>query len=112
MRNKLRHKPQAKVHGTGRGSELALLLIFAMIVGIKLVRNAPDRCAYDYSCLNLENVAPSMREYVIFSALLGGAIAVAGAWIGAKLHFLPGPSVVLLGLAVFLVSIAIKRRPI
>jgi zinc transport system permease protein len=104
----------AKVYGTGRGYELALLLIFAMIValGIKLVGTLLMGALTIIPASISKNVASSMREYVIFSALLGGAISVVGAWIAAKLHFLPGPSIVLLGVAVFLVSIAIRRHSI
>lgn len=102
----------ARVSGLGRGYELALLLIFAMIValGIKLVGTLLMGALTIIPASIAKNVAPSMRAYVILSALLGGVISVAGASIASAFRFLPGPSIVLLGAAVFLISIPLRRR--
>jgi zinc transport system permease protein len=102
----------ARVSGLGRGYELALLLIFAMIValGIKLVGTLLMGALTIIPASIAKNVAGSMRAYVVLSALLGGAISVAGASIASVFRFLPGPSIVILGVAVFLLSIPMRRR--
>jgi ABC-type Mn2+/Zn2+ transport system permease subunit len=47
---------------------------------------------------------------VILSAIFGGAISVAGVWLAESFHFLPGPAIVLLGVALFVVSLPFARR--
>jgi zinc transport system permease protein len=102
----------ASVHRPGRGYELALLLIFALIValGIKLVGTLLMGALTIIPASIARNITRSMREYIIVSSLLGGAISIAGVWIAGIFRFLPGPSIVLLGVAVFLLSMAIRRR--
>jgi ABC-type Mn2+/Zn2+ transport system permease subunit len=102
----------AKVHGWGRGYDLALLLIFATIValGIKLVGTLLMGALTIIPASIARNVSRSMRRYVVASSLLGGAISVAGAWLAQTFHFLPGPAIVLLGAAVFLLSLPIARK--
>jgi ABC-type Mn2+/Zn2+ transport system permease subunit len=51
-----------------------------------------------------------MRGYVIVSSLLGGAISVAGVWMAGAFGFVPGPSIILLGVSLFLVSGVIGRK--
>lgn len=46
----------------------------------------------------------------MLSALLGGAISVGGMWIAEALRFLPGPSIILFGMGLFLVSLACGRK--
>ncbi len=102
----------AKVHGLGRGYDLALLLIFALIValGIKLVGTLLMGALTIIPASIAKNLAPSMRRYVGLSAILGGAISVAGVWLAESFQFLPGPAIVLLGVALFLVSLPFARR--
>jgi len=102
----------AKVHGLGRGYDLALLLIFAMIValGIKLVGTLLMGALTILPASIAKNLSRSMRRYVIASALLGGAISVAGVWLAETFHFLPGPAIVLLGAGLFLLSLPLARR--
>ena len=102
----------AKVHGLGRKYDLALLLIFAMIValGIKLVGTLLMGALTIIPAAIAKNVSRSMRGYIILSALLGGAISVAGMWLAETLRFLPGPSIILFGVGLFLLSLAWGRK--
>lgn len=102
----------AKVHGLGRKYDLALLLIFAMIValGIKLVGTLLMGALTIIPAAVAKNVSRSVRGYVILSALLGGAISVGGMWMADALRLLPGPSIILFGVGLFLLSLAIGRN--
>lgn len=104
----------ASVNGIGRRYELGLLLIFAITValGIKLVGTLLMGALTIIPASIAKNVARGMREYVALSSLLGGTISVGGIWIAGRLHFLPGPSIVLLGIAVFVISLASRRRSV
>ena len=57
-----------------------------------------------------KNLTRSMRPYVIVSSLLGGAISVVGVRIADTLRFPPGPSIVLLGVGIFLLSLPMARN--
>jgi zinc transport system permease protein len=102
----------AKVNGLGRKYDLALLLIFAMIValGIKLVGTLLMGALTIIPAAIAKNLCQSMRAYIIVSALLGGSISIAGMWIAGVFGYLPGPSIILLGVGVFLVSLIRWRR--
>jgi zinc transport system permease protein len=102
----------ARVHGLGRGYDLALLLIFAMIValGIKLVGTLLMGALTIIPASIAKNLSQSMRRYVILSAIFGGAISVAGVWLAESFRFLPGPAIVLLGVGLFILSLPFARR--
>jgi ABC-type Mn2+/Zn2+ transport system permease subunit len=102
----------ARVHGLGRGYDLALLLIFAAIValGIKLVGTLLMGALTIIPASIAKNLAHSMRRYIVLSAMLGGAISVAGVWIAESFRFLPGPAIVLLGVALFVLSLPFARK--
>lgn len=102
----------AKVYGWGRNYELALLLIFALIValGIKLVGTLLMGALTIIPASIAKDLSRSMRWNVILSAVLGGAVSVAGVWIAGTFRFLPGPTIVLLGAAVFLLSLPFARK--
>jgi ABC-type Mn2+/Zn2+ transport system permease subunit len=102
----------AKVHGLGRKYDLALLLVFSLIValGIKLVGTLLMGALTIIPASIAKNFSRSMRHYVVTSAALGGAISVAGVWMADAFHFLPGPAIVLLGVALFLLSLPLARR--
>ena len=102
----------AKVEGLGRAYDLALLLIFAMIValGIKLVGTLLMGALTIIPASIAKNLSRSMRQYIITSAALGGAISVAGVWLADSFRFLPGPTIVLLGIGLFLVSLPVARK--
>lgn len=102
----------AKVHGLGRGYDLALLLIFAGIValGIKLVGTLLMGALTVIPASIAKNLAHGMRPYVVLSAIFGGAISVAGVWLAETFRFLPGPAIVLLGVGTFAVTLLFARR--
>lgn len=102
----------ARVSGVGKGYELALLVIFAMIValGIKLVGTLLMGALTIIPASIAKNLAHGMRPFVILSAILGGAISVSGVWIAQMFRFLPGPAIVLLGVGVFVLSLPFARR--
>ena len=101
----------AKVHGLDRKYDLLLLLIFSMIValGIKLVGTLLMGALTIIPASVAKNVSRGMRQYVVVSAILGGAVSVAGVWVAETFHFLPGPAIVLLGVALFLASLPFTR---
>jgi zinc transport system permease protein len=103
----------AKVHGVGRAYDLALLLIFAMIValGIKLVGTLLMGALTIIPASIAKNLAPSMRRYIVISAVLGGAISVTGVWLAQTFRLVPGPPIVLLGVALFALTLPFTRRP-
>jgi zinc transport system permease protein len=102
----------AKVNGRGRGYDLALLLIFAMIValGIKLVGTLLMGALTIIPASIAKNLSRSLRRYVVLSAMLGGAMSVAGIWLAESFRFLPGPAIVLFGVGLFLLSLPFARR--
>ncbi len=103
----------AKVHGLGRMYDLALLLIFAMIValGIKLVGTLLMGALTIIPAAVAKNVSRTMRGYLIVSALLGGVISMGGLWMAGALGLLPGPAIILFGVGLFLLSIPASRKP-
>jgi ABC-type Mn2+/Zn2+ transport system permease subunit len=102
----------ARVHGLGRGYDLALLLIFSIIValGIKLVGTLLMGALTIIPASIAKNLARSMRRYVLLSTIFGGAISVTGAWLAESFRFLPGPAIVLLGVGIFVLSLPFARR--
>lgn len=102
----------AKVNGLGRGYDLALLLVFSMIValGIKLVGTLLMGALTIIPASIAKNIAKSMRLYVVLSSALGGLISVGGVWIAEAFRVPPGASIVLLGIGVFLLSLPAAAR--
>jgi ABC-type Mn2+/Zn2+ transport system permease subunit len=100
------------VNGLGRKHDLALLLIFAMIValGIKLAGTLLMGALTIIPAAIARNISRSMRGYLILSSLLGAAISVGGMWIAGVLRLLPGPSIILFGVSLFLVSVLAGRK--
>lgn len=57
-----------------------------------------------------DNLARSTRQYVTASSALGGAISVAGVRLAMSFRFPPGPTIVLLGVGVFLLTLLVGQR--
>ncbi len=102
----------AKVNGVGRGYDLALLLVFAMTValGIKLVGTLLMGALTILPASIARNGVRSLRGFVAVSAGLGGVIAVTGVWVAGRFRFSPGPSIVLMGAALFALSLPLAGR--
>jgi ABC-type Mn2+/Zn2+ transport system permease subunit len=97
----------ARVDGIGRRYDFALLIVFALVValGIKLVGTLLMGALTIIPAAIAKNVCRSMRAFMVTATLLGGGIATIGL-IGAKsLGLLPGPSIILIGVALFLLSL-------
>ncbi|MGH7845406.1 MAG: metal ABC transporter permease [Candidatus Binatia bacterium] len=101
----------AGVHGVGTGFDLLLLSVFALIVslGIKLVGTLLMGALTIIPGSIAKNVAKSMKAFITVSTLAGGIISVIGLLIGHTFSFLPGPSIVLFGVGLFLVSLVLFR---
>jgi zinc transport system permease protein len=101
----------ARVHGLGRRYDAVLLLIFSLIValGIKLVGTLLMGALTVIPAAIARNLCRSIRQYVIVSTVLGAGISVAGVLMAETFHFLPGPSIVLSGVALFMLSLALAR---
>ena len=104
----------ARTEGLGRGNDLVLLLIFAFAVslGIKLVGTLLMGALTIIPAAIAKNISGSMKGYMIASTVLGALLAVSGVIIADSLHsigsitLLPGPTIILLGAGVFLVSLS------
>jgi ABC-type Mn2+/Zn2+ transport system permease subunit len=101
----------AQVHGIGRGFDLLLLLLFAIIVslGIKLVGTVLMGALTIIPASIAKNVGKSMKGFLVISILVGGIISVVGLSIAHTFVFLPGPSIILFGVGLFLVSLILVR---
>ena len=102
----------AKAYGIRERTELLLLVIFAVIVslGIKLVGTLLMGALTIIPALIARNIARSIKSYLLFSAFLGSAISVAGVLLANQYNFLPGPTIVLLGVFCFLLSLVFIRK--
>ncbi|HEY1207109.1 MAG: metal ABC transporter permease [Bryobacteraceae bacterium] len=102
----------ARTEGIGRGYDLALLLIFSLVValGVKLVGTLLMGALTIIPAAIGRNLCRSMHVYMLVSALAGGATAVAGVLIADAFSVPPGPSIILLGTAVFLATLVFARR--
>jgi ABC-type Mn2+/Zn2+ transport system permease subunit len=102
----------ARTEGIGRGYDLALLLIFALVValGVKLVGTLLMGALTIIPASIGRNLCKSMRVYMIVAAVAGGATAVAGVFIAGAFSIPPGPSIILLGAAAFLATLVFARR--
>lgn len=101
----------AQVHGLGRWFDLFLLFLFALIVslGIKLVGTLLMGALTIIPASIAKNIAKSMKGYIFSSVLLGGFISVTGLFIARIFSFFPGPSIILFGVGLFLISLVFPR---
>jgi zinc transport system permease protein len=99
-----------------RSSDLLLLLIFAMIVslGITLVGTLLMGALTIIPASIGRNSAFSFKQYVVASTAAGAVMAAFGAMAAHRFGWPPGPTIVLLGSALFVVSLAFSRvvRPL
>lgn len=90
-----------------RYTQLILLVLFSFTValGIKLVGTLLMGALTIIPAAISKNIARSVMGYIAASAVLGGIISIAGAALAFRLGFLPGPTIILLGAALFLLSL-------
>lgn len=92
--------------------DLLFFLTFSFVValGIKLVGTLLMGALTIIPAASAKNVCRSLKSYFAFSALLGGFISVAGVVLSQYFGFLPGPTIILLGVAIFLLSLFLVRK--
>lgn len=102
----------AQVHGVGRWFDLLLLSLFALILslGIKLVGTLLMGALTIIPASVAKNITKTMKAFIVISTLLGCFISVTGLFIAHAFSFLPGPSIILFGVGLFLISLALPRR--
>jgi ABC-type Mn2+/Zn2+ transport system permease subunit len=94
-----------------RRSDLLLLLIFATVVslGIKLVGTLLMGALTIIPASVARNVTVSIRHYMLWSTLIGGLMTAVGAFASHRFGWLPGPTIVLFGSGLFVLSLALSR---
>lgn len=99
-----------------RSSDLLLLLIFAMIVslGIKLVGTLLMGALTIIPASIGRNSAFSLKQYMLASTAAGATVAAVGAMTAHQFGWVPGPTIVLLGSGLFVLSLAFSHliRPL
>ena len=102
----------AQSRGIGRGYDLALLVIFSVIValGIKLVGTLLMGALTIIPAAIARNISLGMKKYMLLSAAFGVLISTAGVSLAAILAIRPGPAIVLLGVVVFVISLTAAHR--
>lgn len=102
----------AEASGVGRSFDLFFLVLFAVIValGIKLVGTLLMGALTIIPASIAKNITKSLKSYVALSTFFGAAIAFAGALIARFFHLLPGPTIVLFGIMIFLGSLFFARK--
>lgn len=101
----------AVVAGIGSGYRLLSLTLFVLVIalGIKLVGTLLMGALTIIPAAIARNVSRSMRGYMLLSASLGGGIACVGVIIANSFALLPGPTIILTGITLFLVSLPFAR---
>jgi zinc transport system permease protein len=102
----------AQSSGIGRGYDLALLVIFSVIValGIKLVGTLLMGALTIIPAAIARNMSSGMKKYMLLSAAFGVLISTVGVCIAAFFAIRPGPAIVLLGVVIFVISLTAARR--
>lgn len=101
----------AAVSGIGGKLRLFFLIIFALVVslGIKLVGVLLMGALTIIPALIAKNIAGTMKSYMIWSSVLGALISFLGVAIAHLYGFLPGPTIILLGVMFFLISLPFAK---
>ncbi len=102
----------ARVHAVGRAYNLFLLVLFSAVVaiGIKLVGTLLMGALTIIPAAIARNLSTSMKNYIVVAALEGGAICAVGAWAAALSGLRPGPTIILLGVVLFALSLPLVRK--
>lgn len=102
----------APLEGKKHLYDLALFLLFAAIValGIKLVGTLLMGALTIIPASIAKNISRGMKEYILLSTMLGGIISVSGILAAHYFHLLPGPTIILIGIVVFLLSLPWAKK--
>lgn len=95
-----------------RKYDLLFFLIFALTVsmGIKLVGTLLMGALTIIPAAIAKNVARSMKGYIILSALLGGGVSFFGVILANYFKLLPGPTIILFGVGLFVISLTLVKK--
>lgn len=102
----------AQIDDPKRKWSLWFLVIFTFVValGIKLVGTLLMGALTIIPAAIARNAARSMAGYLILSTVLGGLVASGGVVLASYFGFLPGPTIILLGVSLFIFSILLKKK--
>lgn len=102
----------ARVEGVSKNLDLILLVIFSLVValGIKLVGTLLMGALTIIPALIAKNISASMKSYITLSAIFGAGIALAGVVFSYRFLSFPGPTIILIGVGLFIVSLAFKKN--
>ena len=91
---------------------LVLFLIFSFVValGIKLVGTLLMGALTIIPASISKNISRSMTGYIVMSALLGGLISFFGVVFASRMGFIPGPTIIILGVGLFAVSLFFVKK--
>lgn len=97
----------AAASGVKRRHDFLFFLIFAVVValGIKLAGTLLMGALTIIPAAIARNISWSIKMYIAYSALLGAGIAAFGVFLAHSFGLLPGPTIVLLGIGIFIVSL-------
>ena len=87
-----------------------LLFTFAVALGIKLVGALLMGALTIIPASIAKNAARSMTGYLILSTVLGGLTASGGVVLARYFGFLPGPTIIILGVALFVFLLLFRRK--
>lgn len=87
-----------------------LIFIFVVALGIKLVGTLLMGALTIIPASIAKNAARSMTGYLVLSAVLGSLVALGGIVLARYFGFLPGPAIILFGVALFIFSILFRRK--
>lgn len=96
---------------TSKWDDLFFLLLFAVAValGIKLVGTLLMGALTVIPAAAAKNMSRTMRGYMILSVIIGVVMSVAGILCATWFGIAPGPAIILIGVGLFLLSLAIRR---
>ncbi|MBI2640289.1 MAG: metal ABC transporter permease [Candidatus Sungbacteria bacterium] len=102
----------AKVSSGKKWEGLILFIVFAFVValGIKLVGTLLMGALTIIPASVAKNISRSMTGFMVLSTALGGLIALGGVVIAGAFGLLPGPTIILLGVGLFIVSLLLGRK--
>lgn len=92
-------------------SYLAFLMLFALSIalGIKLIGSVLMGALTILPAVSARNFSWSLKSFLSFSVIIGLLVTGFGIYIANIFNFPPGPTVIIFGIAVFIVSLVFKR---
>jgi len=98
--------------GISKKNHLLFLIIFSFVValGIKLVGTLLMGALTIIPASIAKNICRSMTSFIIYSTGIGAVISVGGLVVAWIFGLLPGPSIILFGVSLFILSLLIVRK--